>query len=180
LHNSRIYKGLPLAQQFRTVHRLLEHVEKSWGAKPELTTPESNTYLYLPGVAGQILLDAKKGKDAVAFFERYLEVVQQLRRTEPLDPNHQMYEALGYLYLGDAHGLAGDAKAAMRAYNDARRVFESASADARGMLTYQDFSNELESRRTALSLVAKQPHTNKQGTAQSVPCLPTFNAAPAA
>jgi hypothetical protein len=88
LHNSRIYKGLPLAQQFKTVHRLLEHVEKSGGAKPELTTPESNTYLHLLGVAGQISLDAKKGKDADAFFERYLKVVQQLRRTEPLEPNH--------------------------------------------------------------------------------------------
>jgi hypothetical protein len=141
---------LPLEQQLEITQRLLTHLEKTWGGKSARAAAALDVYLHVLSFAGESALAAKKGKDAVSIFVRHLEVVQELRRRDPHDPNHQVSEALGYLLVGDAYILDGDPAAAAPAYQSAQRVFKSSSASAKDMLKFQDFPDELESRRKAI------------------------------
>jgi len=154
LGNWRRYAGmlddLPLPRQIEIANRLLTYMENTWGGKSARTPQALEVYLHLLDFAGQASLAAKQGKDAVSIFGRHLEVVQHLRRRDPGNPNHQVNEALGYLLVGDARALNGDAGGAARAYQDAQRVFESSNAAAKNMLRLQEFSKELSSRRRVL------------------------------
>jgi hypothetical protein len=141
---------LSLRQQREITQRLLEHVETSWGGKPDLTTTELNVYAHILAVAGGSALNARDGSAAVAIFERNLKANQALRQRDPLDANAEVGEALCYLSLGDAHTLLRDLAAAARAYDEALRAFESASADGRDMLEFQEFPAGIEARRRSL------------------------------
>ncbi len=141
---------LSLPQQIEIANQLLVYMEDTWGGKSPRTPGALNVYLHLLDFAGEVSLAAKQGKDAVSIFGRHLEVVQELRGRDPHDPNHQVSEALGYLLVGDAHVLNGDAAAAALAYQHAQRAFESSSANAKDMLRFQKFPKELEIRHKAL------------------------------
>jgi hypothetical protein len=141
---------LPLKRQREITQRLLEHVETSWGGKPDLTTKELEVYAHILAVAGGSALTAREGSAAVAIFERNLKASQALRQRDPLDANAEVSVALSYLNLGDSYGLLRDTAAAARAYDAALRAFESASADARDMLDFQEFSAAIAARRESV------------------------------
>jgi nucleotide-binding universal stress UspA family protein len=141
---------LPLRKQREITQRLLEHVETSWGGKPELTTKELEVYAHILAVAGGSALSAREGSAAVAIFERNVRAQLALRQRDPLDANAEVGAALTYLNLGDSYALLRDTAAAARAYEEAQRVFESASATARDMLDFQEFSVGVAARRESL------------------------------
>jgi hypothetical protein len=141
---------LPPKQQREITQRLLEHVETSWGGKPDLTTKELEVYAHILAVAGGSALNAREGSAAVAIFERNVRTQQALRQRDPLDANAEVGAALSYLSLGDSYALLRDTAAAARAYDEALRAFEAASADARDMLDFQEFSAGIEARRESL------------------------------
>lgn len=154
LGNQRRYvamlRKLSLAQQIEITNRLLAHMESAWGGKSAHTTSALEVYLDLLAFGGEVSVEAQRGKDAASMYGRYLEVVLDLRRRDPGDPNHQVSEALGYLLAGDAHALNKDSRKAAEAYRAAQRAFEQSNATAKDMLEFQDFASELESRRKAL------------------------------
>jgi hypothetical protein len=107
-------------------------------------------HAHLLNVAGQAALGLRQGKDAVAIYNRQLDVALALRVRAPGDPNQQVQEVLVHMLLGDAHLLNGDRSAATRAYLDAQRTYEASNDAAQNMLRYQDFPKDLEGRRAAL------------------------------
>ncbi|MGH8251085.1 MAG: hypothetical protein ACREVI_10400 [Steroidobacteraceae bacterium] len=131
---------LPLARRQDIAGRLLAYVEQSWGAKSQLTVPELRTYGQLLGLNGGIALARRNGEHAVSIYGRYVDIVGRLRRSEPRNPNHEVSESQGYLSFGDAHLLARDAGNAARAFRVASDSYASASADAREMLDFGEFS----------------------------------------
>lgn len=143
-------KKLSMPLQIDAVRRLLAYVESSWGGKSEPTRSELDTYRHLLRVAGNIAFSERIAEDAVSISERHLKVVQQLRRRDPQNANYEVDEALGYVLVGDAHVLVGDAKSADRAYQDAFQVYESSGASAKDMLLLQNFRSELDARRKSV------------------------------
>ncbi len=148
-------KKLPMPLQIEAVRRLLDHVEVSWGGKSEPTLSELDTYRHLLRLAGNIAFSERIGEDAVSISARHLEIVQQLRRRDPQNANYEVDEALGYVLVGDAHMLVGDAKSADRAYQDAFQVYESSGASAKEMLLFQNFRHELDARRKSIPMSAR-------------------------
>jgi hypothetical protein len=146
---------LPLARQHKLAGQLLSHVEQTWGSKPDATARELRTYLHVLDLAGSVSLASKTGEDARTIYGKYLEIVQRLRQKQPRNPNLEVNLALGYRCLGDAHVMVHDAEAAGRAYRDASATFESASADAKEMLDFQDFRTSLTQRRNSLPASAR-------------------------
>jgi hypothetical protein len=130
-------------------------VEQTWVSTPDPTARELRTYLHVLAVAGGIALASKTGEDARTIYGKYLGTVQRLRQKQPRNPNLEVSLALGFQCLGDAHVLVHDAEAAGRAYRDASATFESASADAKEMLDFQDFRTNLKQRRDSLPASAR-------------------------
>lgn len=145
-----LLQKLPLAQRLEIGLRLLTYMEDTWGGKSARTAGALDVYIHLLNYVGKTSIAAKQGKAAVSIFRRQLEVMQELRRRDPRDPNHQVSEALGYLLFGDAHILDNNTGAAARAYDGAQSAFESSNALAKFMLVSQEFPEQLELRRKAL------------------------------
>lgn len=143
-------RKLPLARQHDISQRLVAQADAGWARQAEDSPAVASTYLHLLSTAGAIALAHGKPREAVSIHERHLKLVQELRRREPDDPNHEVNEALGHLQLGDARKAAGDRAAAAQAYRQAERAEASASADARLLLKEQDFAEELARRRKSM------------------------------
>jgi hypothetical protein len=145
-----VLSKLPVEQQSEIAQRLLAHMEKTWGGQSAKTSAALETYANVLDFAGLISLATTNNKRAVALYDRYLQVMRELRRRDPQDPNRQVNETLAYLLLGDAHALSGDRQAAEQAYRDAERAFESSGKAAKDTLKFHDFAEELEARRKSL------------------------------
>lgn len=141
---------LPLRQQRAISLRLLTYVESPHTEDLKSSAAALTTYLHLLNVAGSIAFTSEDGEGAVSIYQRYLRTAQQLRQQDPDNPNYEVEEALGDMLLGDAHALLGSRPAAAEAYRAAERLLGSASPDAREMLTFQGFPDNLKTRIDAV------------------------------
>lgn len=141
---------LPLKLRYEIGNRLITYVENSRVAKSDQQQISLEVYLHVLNFVGHTALEAKQTKKAVSFFKRQLEIVKELRHKDAEDPNLQVKEAIGFLIIGEAYVLNGERAEAAQAYANAQRSFEAASRDAKEMLNFHDFRNELSERRKEL------------------------------